>query len=304
MTALKNSKFYPYGAAIISMLLWGMSFVWTAIALQYYEPISIIFMRLTISTTFLFILLKLFGKFEKIQRSDYKLFVISALLNPFLYFLGENYGVKLTSPTVSAVLIATIPLFATIVAFFMLREKLSTLNMVGMSISFIGVLTMLLTRSFSFEASPLGIAALLFAVATAVGYSVFLKKLSSRYSPIFIIAVQNLLGLIFFTPVFLVFDFNQFITIRPNFEIISSIIALAIFCSSIAFILFTIATREIGVSKTNIFANLIPVFTGVFSFFIIGEELNSQKLIGISLVVGGLFFAQIKRPLNLKHISK
>lgn len=286
------------------MLLWGMSFVWTAIALQYYEPISIIFMRLTISTTFLFILLKLFGKFEKIQRSDYKLFVISALLNPFLYFLGENYGVKLTSPTVSAVLIATIPLFATIVAFFMLREKLSTLNMVGMSISFIGVLTMLLTRSFSFEASPLGIAALLFAVATAVGYSVFLKKLSSRYSPIFIIAVQNLLGLIFFTPVFLVFDFNQFITIRPNFEIISSIIALAIFCSSIAFILFTIATREIGVSKTNIFANLIPVFTGVFSFFIIGEELNSQKLIGISLVVGGLFFAQIKRPLNLKHISK
>ena len=304
MANLSNSKFYPYGAAIFSMLLWGMSFVWTAMALQYYEPVSIIFLRLTISTIFLFILLKLLGKFEKIQHADIKLFVISALFNPFLYFIGENYGVKLTSPTVSAVIIATIPLFAPIVAFFFLREKLSILNISGMAISFLGILIMLFTRSFSLEASPLGIAALLFAVATAVGYSVFLKKLSSRYSPIFIIAVQNLIGLIFFLPVFLVFDFSQFITIRPNFEVISSIVALAIFCSSIAFILFTIATREIGVSKTNIFANLIPVFTGVFSFFIIGEELNSQKLLGISLVVGGLFFAQIKKPLYFKHFSK
>jgi len=300
---LKNSKFYPYGTAIIAMLLWGMSFVWTAIALRYYEPISIIFMRLSISTIFLFVSLKLMGKFEKIQRSDYKLFIMSALFNPFLYFLGENYGIKLTSPTVSAVLIATIPLFAPILAFFMLREKLSILNIIGMLISFFGVIIMLLNRSFSLEASPLGIAALLLAVASAVAYSIFLKKLSSRYSPIFIIAIQNLIGLTLFLPVFLVFDFNHFITIKPSFEVISSIIALAVFCSSIAFILFTIATREIGVSKTNIFANLIPVFTGVFSFFIIGEDLNSQKLIGISLVVGGLFFAQLKKSTLSKIIN-
>ena len=296
---MKNSKLYPYGAAVISMLLWGMSFVWTAIALRDYEPISIIFLRLTISTIFLFTWLKLFGKFEKIQRSDFKLFIVSALLNPFMYFLGENYGVKLTSPTVSAVIIATIPLFAPVLAYFMLREKLSVLNIAGMIISFGGVLIMLLTSSFSLEASPLGVAALFFAVASAVGYSIFLKKLSSRYSPVFIIAVQNLIGLTFFLPVFLIFDFTHFITVKPSFEVISSIIALAVFCSSIAFVAFTIATREIGVSKTNIFANLIPVFTGVLSFLIIGEELNSQKIIGISLVVGGLFFSQLKKPFTL-----
>lgn len=281
------------------MLLWGMSFVWTAIALRDYEPISIIFLRLTISTIFLFTWLKLFGKIEKIQRSDFKLFIVSALLNPFMYFLGENYGVKLTSPTVSAVIIATIPLFAPVLAYFMLREKLSVLNIAGMIISFGGVLIMLLTSSFSLEASPLGVAALFFAVASAVGYSIFLKKLSSRYSPVFIIAVQNLIGLTFFLPVFLIFDFTHFITVKPSFEVISSIIALAVFCSSIAFVAFTIATREIGVSKTNIFANLIPVFTGVLSFLIIGEELNSQKIIGISLVVGGLFFSQLKKPFTL-----
>jgi drug/metabolite transporter (DMT)-like permease len=301
---MKNSKLYPYGSAIISMLLWGMSFVWTAVALRYYEPVTIIFFRLVISTLLLFSLLKIIGKLQKINRTDYKLFILSALLNPFLYFLGENYGVKYTSPTISAVIIATIPLFAPIVAYFTLREKLSILNILGLIISFGGVLIMLVSPNLSLEASQFGIFALLFAVVAAIGYSILLKKLTVRYSPILIIAVQNLIGMIFFLPVFLLLDFNQFITIRPNIEVISSIVALAVFCSSIAFVAFTIATREIGVSKTNIFANLIPVFTGVFSFFIIGETLNTQKIIGIALVVGGLFFSQFKRSISFGYFNR
>jgi len=301
---MRKSKLYPYGSAIISMLLWGMSFVWTAVALRYYEPVTIIFIRLVISTLLLFSLLKILGKLQKIQRYDYKLFIISALLNPFFYFLGENYGVKFTSPTISAVIIATIPLFAPIVAYFTLREKLTVLNITGLFISFGGVLIMLVSPSFSLEASRFGIFALLFAVVAAIGYSILLKKLTAHYNPFLIIAVQNLIGMIFFLPVFLILDFKKFITIQPNLEVIGSIVALAVFCSSIAFVAFTIATREIGVSKTNIFANLIPVFAGVFSYFIIGETLNNQKIIGIALVVVGLFFSQFKKSISFGYFNR
>jgi drug/metabolite transporter (DMT)-like permease len=301
---MKKSNLYPYGSAIISMLLWGMSFVWTAVALRYYEPVTIIFFRLVISTFFLFSLLKILGKLQKIHRSDYKLFIISALLNPFLYFLGENYGVKFTSPTISAVIIATIPLFAPIVAYFSLREKLTFVNIIGLLISFGGVLIMLISPNFSLGASGIGVFALFFAVIAAIGYAILLKKLTARYNPFLIIAVQNLIGMIFFLPVFLVLDFEQFITVQPNLELIGSIVALAVFCSSIAFVAFTIATREIGVSKTNIFANLIPVFTAVFSYFIIGETLNNQKIIGIALVVGGLFFSQFKKSMSFGYFNR
>lgn len=280
------------------MLLWGMSFVWTSIVLDYYEPVTIIFLRLLISTLFLFSWIKLFQKVEKIKREDYKLFFISALFNPFFYFLGENYGVKFTSPTISAVIIATIPLFAPIVAYFRLKEKLSWLNIVGIFISFFGIILMLLNKNLSFETSPKGTLFLFIAVFSAVIYSVYLKILSQKYSPFFIIAIQNLIGLILFLPVFLVFDFSDFITVKPDLKLISSLIALAVFCSSIAFVAFTIATREIGMSKANVFANLIPVFTGVFSFIIIGEQLNLQKILGIVIVVAGLFFSQIKKPLQ------
>jgi len=286
------------------MLFWGMSFVWTAILLNYYEPVTIIFLRLLISTLFLFLWLKAFGGVQKIVKSDYKLFLISALFNPFLYFLGENYGVKLTSPTVSAVMIATIPLFTPIAAFLAFKEKLSWVNVAGFMISFIGVLIILLKNNLSFEFSAWGIFALLGAVISAVGYSVYLKKLSARYNPIFIIGVQNMLGFIYFLPFFMTMELNQFISIRPNTEIIVSLLALAILCSSLAFVGFTIAMREIGVSKSNVFTNLIPVFTGIFSYFIIDEYLDSQKILGIVIVVAGLFFSQIKKQSSTGHLNR
>ena len=91
---------------------------------------------------------------------------------------------------------------------------------------------------------------------------------------------------------------------KPSLTVIGSLIALAVLCSSIAFVAFTIATREIGVSKVNVFANLIPVFTGVFSFVVIGEELNMQKILGIVIVVGGLFFSQIRKPLQIDNFNR
>lgn len=286
------------------MLLWGMSFVWTAIVLEYYQPVTIIFLRLVISTIFLFSWVRIFQKKETINRKDYKLFFISALFNPFLYFLGENYGIKFTSPTISAVLIATIPLFAPIIAYVKLKEKLNWINIAGICISFAGILIMLLNKNLQLDASPKGVFALLVAVFSAVSYVVYLKILSTRYSPFFIIAVQNLIGLVYFLPIFLIFNFNQFISVKPDLTVIGSLFALAVLCSSFAFVAFTIATREIGVGKANVFANLIPVFTGVFSFLVIGEELNLQKILGIVIVVGGLFFSQIKKPLQIGDFNR
>ena len=286
------------------MLLWGMSFVWTSIVLEVYQPVTVIFLRLILSTIFLYSWVRIFQKKEKINKEDYKLFFISALFNPFFYFLGENYGVKFTSPTISAVLISTIPLFAVVVAYFKLKEKLSWINILGVCISFAGVLIMLFNNKLQLEASPKGVFALMIAVISAVGYVVYLKILSSKYSPFFIIATQNLIGLIYFLPIFLIFEFNQFIIVKPDLTVIGSLIALAVLCSSFAFVAFTIVTREIGVSKANVFSNLIPVFTGVFSFLVIGEDLNMQKILGIVIVVSGLFFSQLKKPIQIGNFNR
>lgn len=194
------------------------------------------------------------------------------MFNPFLYFLGENYGLKYSSPTITAVIIATIPVFTPIAALFIYKERLSLLNVFGLAVSFFGVLFMLLEKDFSLNISPVGVAWLMLAVVAAVFYSVLLKKLAGRYNPFLIIAYQNLIGAVYFLPLFFIFDFQHFISVVPTTELITSLLLLSFFASSLAFVFFAISSREIGISRTNLFTNLIPVFTAIFSFVILCSD--------------------------------
>ena len=281
--------FYPLAA----MLFWGMSFVWTSILLKYFQPISIIFIRLIISSLFLFSVSLIFNKWEKVQRTDLWLFFLSALFNPFLYFLGENYGLKYSSSTVASVVIATIPVFSPIVAYFFFREKLTIINIVGLFLSFGGVGLMLITKDFSLAVDKKGIIFLAEAVLAALVYSVLVRKLTFKYSPLTIIKYQNLIGLFLFLPVFLIFESHSAFQVKPNFEIISSFLFLSILASSLSFVFYTKSIQMLGISKANIFSNLIPVFTAIFSFFIIAEHFTPQKLAGMLIVITGVFISEI-----------
>ena len=284
-----------YPIILLAMMFWGMSFVWSSIVFKYYNPITTIFLRLVISTLLLSLFIYFTGKFERLKKEDRILFLLSSLFNPFLYFMGENFGLKNSSPTISAVIIATIPLFAPVAAYLALNEKITWLTIAGIFISFIGVGIMLVNPDLTLNASPAGIAFLLGAVLSAVIYSVFLKKLTLRYSSLTIITYQNALGILYFFPLFLIFDFNHFLTVKPNHELISSLLQLSVFASSLAFVFFTMAVKELGVSRTNVFSNLIPVFTAIFSAIFISEMFTATKIAGMAAVIAGVMISQWKR---------
>lgn len=295
---------WVYVLVIVAMIFWGMSFVWSSIVFKYYDPVTTVFVRLVISSAILLGALKLTGQWQRVRREDYKLFMISALMNPFLYFLGENYGLKYTSSTISAVIIATIPVFTPLFAWLFIHEKISKLNTIGMLFSFVGVLVMLIQPDLSFGASPKGVAFLLFAVAAAIGYSIYLKKLADRYSAFTIIAVQNLIGIFYFLPLFLIFGWDNFITVKPNFELVSALLQLSVFASSFAFVFYTMGMAQLGVSRTNMFSNFIPVFTAVFSFFILGEAFTPIKIAGMAIVIFGVYMSQLNSQSKLVQVYR
>jgi drug/metabolite transporter (DMT)-like permease len=288
-----------YPIILLSMIFWGMSFVWSSIVFKYYNPITTIFLRLIISTLILSTFIYFTGKYEKLKKEDRRLFLLSSLFNPFLYFIGENFGLKNSSPTISAVIIATIPVFTPMVAFIALKERLSWLNIAGIFISFLGIGIMLVNPDLSMNASPSGIMFLLGAVVSAVIYTVFLKKLTQKYSSLTIITYQNALGVIYFLPLFLIFDLNHFLSVRPNFELISSLLQLSVFASSLAFIFFTMTVKELGVSRTNVFSNLIPVFTAIFSAIFISEYFSATKIAGMAVVIIGVMISQVRKTQGL-----
>jgi drug/metabolite transporter (DMT)-like permease len=300
---LKKSVFIVYVLVILSMVFWGMSFVWTKIVFNYLGPLSTVFIRLLISSALLYAGLTLTGRLQKIKREHIGLLMLAALFNPFLYFVGESFGVKFSTPVISSVIIATIPVFSAITAVLFLRERLNYINVIGLTLSFAGILVMILRKDLSLSADPLGVACLLFAVLTAVSYSVILKKLAFIYSAFTIVTWQNIIGALYFLPFTLIFESDKLMSIRPDPALWTPLILLSVFASSFAFVFFTIGTRELGVSRTNVFSNFIPVFTAAFSYLLLGETLTPSKLAGIALVIAGVALSQVKRQNLLKRLT-
>ncbi len=274
------------------MLFWGFSFIWSSLLLKYYQPVTIIFIRLVISSALLFSFIFILGKYEKIDRKDYPLIFLSALFNPFLYFLGENYGLKYSTPTMAAVIIATIPVFSPVAGFLSFREKLAPVNFVGIAVSFAGVILMLITRDLSLAADVEGIIFLFGAVLAALFYTVTLRKLSMKYSALSLVANQNLIGIFLFLPFFLVFEAKSALQVPITHEIVTSMLLLSILASSVAFVFFAHSVKILGISKSNIFSNLIPVFTAIFSYLMLSEPFTLQKTVGMMLVIGGVYLSE------------
>ncbi|MCB2208874.1 MAG: DMT family transporter [Bacteroidetes bacterium] len=288
-------KAYVHIAAILSMIFWGFSFILSKTVFELYTPLTTIFFRLVISSIFLFPLIKLTGKFEKIDRKDFGLLIGGAFFNPFLYFIGENYGLDLVSVSISAIIIATIPVFTAIVALKMFAEKLSSINIFGMIISFFGLTIILVNKEFKLDASPSGIALLFLAVISAVIYTVYIKKLTLKYKPITIITWQNLAGALFFLPFFILFDFKEVMLIKPDIKTILSLVGLGVLCSSAAYILFIYAIKHLGISKSNLYTNLIPVIASLAAFFLLKEDYSWQKASGMGVVIIGVMLSQFNR---------
>jgi drug/metabolite transporter (DMT)-like permease len=290
---MKNKSWIPYGAALLSMIFWSFSFVWVKVVYEAYGPLTTVLFRLILSAGMLLAFTLLSRKLQRIKPGDFKYFIMLAFFEPFLYFMGESYGLKYVSSTVAAVIVATIPLFSPILAWYFYKEKLSRTNLFGLVITFLGVSLVVLDNSFNFTASPLGVALEFVAVLGAIGYSSVLKGISHRYNTFTIITYQNLIGATYFLPFWLGLEMNSFLQIPFDAKAFWAIIKLAIFASTFAFILFTYSIRTLGINKSNIFINVIPVCVAIIAFIILGDRLNFHQMVGIAIVISGLFLAQI-----------
>lgn len=274
------------------MLFWGFSYIWVKIAYKYYEPLTTVIIRLLISSIILFVVIKLLKLFKPILKKDYFKFFALAFFEPFCYFLGESFGLKFVSSTIGAVIIATIPVLTPFAILLFFKEKITWINFAGIIISFFGVLLMIVNKDLSLNASPTGVLLMFVAVFSALGFILFINDLAHRYNPLTILLIQNALGTLYFLPFFLIFDLQHFVQVKINYELIYSLMCLAIFASTLAFLLFITVIRNFGATRANLYTNLIPVFTAFFSYFLLNEEFTWFKIIGILFVIGGVSLTQ------------
>ena len=297
-------KLKLYGAISLAMLFWSFSFIWTRQAILSFPPITLVTLRLVIASVLLFLVSKAAGKFQVMRREDVKWFLLLAFFEPFLYYIGATYGLTMVESTLASVIISTIPLFAPILAYFLLKEKISIANIAGILVSLSGVFLVIYEPKNGLTTNPWGIVLMFLAVFSAICYTTTLRKISTHYSTFNVIFYQSLVGLFFFIPTFLITDYSTFTFSKVTTQGLFALFMLAVFASVIAFVLFAGVVRKIGVARTNVFVNLIPVFTAILAWWLLDENLTALKFAGIAITVIGLFVSQLgKFIFKLKQIK-
>lgn len=293
----------------LAILFWGLSFVFTKSLLNELSPIAIIFFRMVISSALLVTVCSLFFRqsIRSIPKKDWIFILALSFFEPFLYFIFETYSLQMTDASIVSVIIATIPIFSVFLSVFYFKENLSLLNIIGVFVSVLGIVIMLFPEFSNTEFNKMGVLMAFGAVLSSVGYSFFLRKLSDRYHPVFIVTCQNTIGVLLFLPLFLMVHNSSEMTFQISAlahpEILTNLLLLSIFCSAVAFIFYVQAMQKLGLGKANTFTNLIPVVTAVFSYFILNETFPSYKIVGTIVVIIGICLVQHTAKIKNEHSS-
>jgi EamA-like transporter family. len=142
-------------------------------------------------------------KLQKLNLKDFLLMCLMAFFEPFIYFIGETYGMKATgSAVLTAVIIATIPIVCMFVEKFIYKVPFTIYKIIGTALTIPGIALVVMNGKDNSVDHFYGIALLFLAVAGATGYAAVVKKLSGRYNAPTIATYQFLIGSMLFLPFF------------------------------------------------------------------------------------------------------
>lgn len=293
----KDNKALTYILLTLSTVFWGISFILTKELFLTEEHMTVtilITMRLAIATLVMVPLLMLMGKMQRIERRDIKWFLLLALCEPFIYHLCETSGVQRVSGSLASVVIATIPLFVPFGMWVAYRQRIGWHIVLGVTLSLVGVAAMLVGGD-ALSGNVSGMLFLTGAVVIAVVYTLLLVKVVDRYNPLVITTWQNIIGLAYFVPLMLALDAPHVAHLSYSPRMLGMLLVLGILCSTLAYSFYNYGIRRLGASRACIFNNAIPIFSLIAAVAIGQENFLWTKMLGIALVIAGVFIAQRNR---------
>lgn len=290
-----KGKLAAYICAVITVILWGMSLIWSDRLLELRIPVEFFLpVRMAIACGLLCIMNLVSGTPMRIKKGDLGKFLLLALCMPLIYFLCETYGLKLTeSPTITSLVLATNPIFAMFAGMLIFKEHFSRLNIIGVFITIAGLWIVCYTRTETGPWLLAGILVLLVAVISEVGQIAFTKQLSDSYAPSVIVMYQFFFGALYFLPLFLTRGLGSFdAEVYLSWRVLYPTISLAVLCSATAFTTWAFTISRLGVAHTSVFLAVVPLVTAVLSVLLGNETLSLYQWAGLAVGLVGVYMTQ------------
>ncbi|SDG67782.1 DMT family transporter [Winogradskyella thalassocola] len=294
-----NSRKFAIFALIMVQVLYGLNFTIakTVMNENFIKPFGFVLIRVA-GATVLFWIMSLFLPKQKIDKKDYlKLFVAAifgVMINMLFFFKGLEY----TSPIHASAITITVPIIILILSAIILKENVSKLKIVGVTLGLIGalVLTIYGKSARAGDNVPLGN---LLVFLNAISYSIYvimIKKLTSKYHPFTFIKWLFLFGLIMLIP----FGYNdlkavEWHTFTPN--AIWSVVFVVVGATFGTYLFNPLALNKLKASTVGIFIYLQPVIAGLFAISIGADFIDPIKIGAMLLIFLGVFLVS-KKPKN------
>ncbi|MCD6550934.1 DMT family transporter [Thermotoga sp.] len=263
--------------AWLVIVFWGISFLATKVVVQSLNPFLAGFLRFLLAFLFLGLVS---GRRPKLFNRDV---FLAGFWGVFGYFAFENSALMFTEPTNAAIIVSSAPIFFLLFS-HVVQKKRTTVGMyLGVSLSFLGVVLVILNGRFVLKLNPLGDLLAFGAALSWVFYTYHVERLKNLSFP------ENA-GIMFWGMVlFLPFSAGKSHQLPDmNSLVIVSLLYLGLLCSGLAYFLWNRTIERLGSRRATNMIYYIPVVTAVVEHTV-KMKLPSALLIGgVVLVVLGL----------------
>ena len=289
---MKNKKTAGHLTAILTILIWGTTFISTKILLVDFQPVEILFFRFIMG---FFILLVTCPRQLKVSHPKQEAtFAAAGLCGICLYYLLENIALTFTMASNVGVIISVAPFFTAILAhlFIKTEERLRAEFFLGFMVAMAGIILISFNGS-KLQLNPVGDLLALIAALVWAAYSILTRKISSFGYPVILTTRRTFFyGILFMIPSLFFFDFHIELSRFTNMTYLLNLLYLGIGASALCFVTWNFAVKILGAVKTSIYIYMVPVITIVTSVLILKEPLTWLSVIGTILTVVGLFLSE------------
>ncbi len=294
MVIMKNKMVLATLAALGAQIIFGFSFMFTKIGLNYASPLTVITDRYMVAFIALSMVMLITGTKIKTCKGIGKL-VLMSVLQPVLYFIFESYGIEMTTSAFSSIMISLIPVVAMLSGIFLLNEIPSPMQYVFTALSVIGVVIMALAGNADGTVTPLGVLLLFGAVVSSVGYNIVSRKISAEFSVFERTYAMTVIGLVVFIVIALIENIHTPVKLISAFSVpvyTVSILYLGIVSSVVAFMLLNFANTYLPVAKTTVFANITTVVSVFAGIVFLKEKFSVEAVISTVMIITGVWGVQ------------
>lgn len=288
------SKIGYHLLAILTIAIWGVTFVNTKVLLQQgLQPTEIFLIRFVLAYLCIW---PISPKSIKPQKwTDELWFFILGLVGGTIYFIAENTALALTYVNNVSFIVCTAPLITMLLAILFVKSVKATLPLtIGSAVALVGVGMVIYNGHFVLQLNPLGDLLALAAAFSWAIYSLVIKKVSSRYSATFITRKVFFYGIITILPILLLSDW-QFPWEQLQKPIVwANLLFLSVVASFLCFLWWSIAVKKLGALATSNYVYLNPVTTIIASALFLNEPMTAMAYEGSALILIGVFVANHK----------